>query len=433
MPLDKQLMYRLPWSLTDNPIGWLEVTDHCNIKCKGCYRSQLEGHRDLEELKADIRLFKEKRNCDGISIAGGEPLLHPHITDIVAYVAELGMKPVLLSNAQLLDRPTLIELKKAGLGYLTLHVDQWQTRAGWTNKNEIELLELRQQITDRVNEVGGYHLTFGCTVYNENLLYVPDIARWAQKNAGKVDGLVFITFRAVPTGDTVGYAAPDKSVDSVEEDISYTTKDLSEIQISARDVWEKLYEQDPDFHSGAYLGGTVRHSSFKWTITGRFISKNRVYGYAGPRMMETVQSFHHALKGTYPAYTNRSKIGPLIFGGGFIDQHMRKGAFKYLGDILRHPRRIFDPVHVQSIVIVQAPDLLPDGSCDMCDSCPDMTIYKGEFVRSCRWDEYRRYGALLQPTMKEKDTPQQQEETPIAAQSVILPDTDTSKRDRPSA
>ena len=28
-----------------------------------------------------------------------------------------------------------------------------------------------------------------------------------------------------------------------------------------------------------------------------------------------------------------------------------------------------------------------------------MTFYKGELVRSCRWDEYRRYGALLQPNM----------------------------------
>lgn len=365
MPLDKQLMYRMPWSLTDNPIGWLEVTDICNINCKGCYRSTLAGHRPLAELKDDIRKFKELRNCDSISIAGGEPLLHPHITDVVAYTAELGMKPVLLSNAQLLDTPMLRELKRAGCGYLTLHVDQWQTRKGWTGKNELELLELRQQITDRVNEVGGYHLTFGCTVYNENLPFVPDIADWARRNAGQVDGLVFITYRAVPTVENIEYESSTSKVDDVDEALSYTSAKLEEIQITSDDVWHKLAEQDPDFHSGAYLGGTVRVSSFKWIITGRILSRSKVYGYSGPKMMETIQTLNHATSGTYPAYLDRSKLGPLTFFGGAIDKHMRKGAVRYLKEIATNPRALLEPVHVQSIVIVQAPDLLPDGTCDI--------------------------------------------------------------------
>jgi len=133
-------MYRMPWSLTDNPIGWLEVTDRCNINCKGCYRSQLEGHRDLGELKEEISRFRQLRNCDGISIAGGEPLLHPDLLDIVAHVRDQGMKAVLLSNAELLDRRWLRELKRAGCGYLTLHVDQWQTRKGYSGKDDSELL-----------------------------------------------------------------------------------------------------------------------------------------------------------------------------------------------------------------------------------------------------------------------------------------------------
>jgi MoaA/NifB/PqqE/SkfB family radical SAM enzyme len=399
MPLDKREMFRMPWSLTDNPIGWLEVTDVCNINCKGCYRSQLAGHRELAELKAEIRMFRELRNCDGISIAGGEPLLHPQLPEVVAHIRKCGMKAVLLSNTLALDHAALVELKQAGLEYLTLHVDQWQTRKGWTGKNELQLLDLRQEITDRVAEVGGYHLTFGCTVYNENLPYVTAIADWARRNAGQVDGLVFITFRGVPTLKDINYVAPDKTVDDVAKSISYTTDDVSEIQISSNDVWHKLQEQDPAFHSGAYLGGTVRHSSFKWLVTARAVSRNRTYGYAGPRVMEAIQHLHHDVKGTYPAYMPKSRLGPLLFAAGIIDPHLRRGGLAYLGDVLRNPLRLLDPVHVQSIVIVQAPDLLADGSCDMCDSCPDMTFYKGELVRSCRWDEYRRYGALLQPNM----------------------------------
>ena len=67
----KNQMYRMPWSLNDNAIGWLEVTDKCNIYCRGCYRTNMEGHKPLEQIKEEIRFFKEWRNCDNISIGQG--------------------------------------------------------------------------------------------------------------------------------------------------------------------------------------------------------------------------------------------------------------------------------------------------------------------------------------------------------------------------
>jgi hypothetical protein len=50
---------------------------------------------------------------------------------------------------------------------------------------------------------------------------------------------------------------------------------------------------------------------------------------------------------------------------------------------------------VQSIGIIQAPDILEDGRADMCDSCPDITIYDGKFINSCRMDEYRLFGGFI--------------------------------------
>ena len=84
MALQKRDLYRLPWSKNDNPIAWLEVTDICNLRCEGCYRQKLTGHKPLEQIKEEILFFKEWRNPDNASIAGGEPLLHPEITEIVA-------------------------------------------------------------------------------------------------------------------------------------------------------------------------------------------------------------------------------------------------------------------------------------------------------------------------------------------------------------
>ena len=47
-------LYRFPWSKTDNPGAWIEVTDECDLDCPGCYRHRLEGHRPLDELKQDV-------------------------------------------------------------------------------------------------------------------------------------------------------------------------------------------------------------------------------------------------------------------------------------------------------------------------------------------------------------------------------------------
>jgi hypothetical protein len=56
---------------------------------------------------------------------------------------------------------------------------------------------------------------------------------------------------------------------------------------------------------------------------------------------------------------------------------------------------LFDSLRVQTIGIIQAPDVQPGGRADMCDSCPDMTVWDGKLIKSCRMDEYRMFGDLL--------------------------------------
>lgn len=45
--------------------------------------------------------------------------------------------------------------------------------------------------------------------------------------------------------------------------------------------------------------------------------------------------------------------------------------------------------------MVQAPDFMAYGKIDMCDDCPDMCVFEGKLVNSCRLDEYSIYGDLL--------------------------------------
>jgi hypothetical protein len=73
-----------------------------------------------------------------------------------------------------------------------------------------------------------------------------------------------------------------------------------------------------------------------------------------------------------------------------------------LADVIRHPRRLFDRIRVQTIGIIQAPDVQPNGQADMCDSCPDMTVWEGNLINSCRMDEYRLFGGLVSVAEKAK-------------------------------
>ena len=74
--LEPREYYRLPWSLTDNGLSWLEVTTKCNLACKGCYRDpHKDGHKPLSEIARDLDVFAAKRKSDSMSIAGGDPLV----------------------------------------------------------------------------------------------------------------------------------------------------------------------------------------------------------------------------------------------------------------------------------------------------------------------------------------------------------------------
>ena len=204
--LDPLQMYRLPWSLTDNPIAWLEPTQACNLACDGCYRQNVKAHKSMKEVEEELATFARLRNVDGYSIAGGDPLLHPEVVQIVAKVKAMGRKPIINTNGLGLTREMLHELKKAGLVGLTFHVDSHQGRPGWRNKTEAEMNELRQEYADMVAEEGGLACAFNSTVYEDTLNQVPDVLRWASRNIDRVHTVVFILYRAARLDNFEYYA-----------------------------------------------------------------------------------------------------------------------------------------------------------------------------------------------------------------------------------
>ncbi len=170
--------YRLPWNLTDNSISWLEPTPTCNLYCQGCYRkNEKDSQKPLDIIRDALDIFKKFRRADGVSIAGGDPLTHPEIVEIVRMVKNDGLKPIINTNGKELTKELLEELKKAGVYGFTFHIDSKQRRPGWKDKNEIELNELRYHYAKMLAEAGNISCAFNSTVYEDTMQYIPEMLK----------------------------------------------------------------------------------------------------------------------------------------------------------------------------------------------------------------------------------------------------------------
>jgi hypothetical protein len=413
--LDKRNLYRMPWSLNDNPIGWLEVTDRCNIHCLGCYRQQLEGHFPLEKIKEDVLFLKRWRNVHNISIAGGEPLIHPDIVEVVAFIREQGMEPLILTNGHALTRELLVALREAGAMGISFHVDSFQKRSPrWNGKTELELNELRDEFVEIVASVAGMYCNFNMTVYRSNFDQIPDVMRWANERIDKVHGMVYITFRAAELDTGVEYYTADgEKITPDDLGYAFERQVWEDAGVTSFDVWQKLRTEFPHYDASSYLNGTQRHDSIKWLIGVQIgLAGGHMLGSVGPRLMEAAQMYRHWTKGAYVAHRPNHRSGFKTFLGGLFDEKIRDAWRAYVRTLMRKPLLLFAPVYTQAVGIIQAPDMLPDGRTDMCDACPDMCVHDGTLVHSCRWDEWRMYGGYLLPQLH-TDTEPEIEELPV--------------------
>ncbi len=409
--LDHRALYRLPWSLPDNAIAWLEPTSACNLACLGCYRENVpSSHKPMDVVREEIDTFVRLRNTDGISIAGGDPLLHPHIVDIVADIARRGLKPIINTNGLALTKDLLVELKKAGVHGFTFHIDSKQGRPGWRGKNEIELNELRLHYATMLAEVGGLTCAFNSTVYADTLPYIPDMLKWAQEHIDLVHVMVFIAFRQVVPDLPYDYYVGGRKVDM--NVLKYSMDDEEEVNITSLDILNAIREVYPDFMPSAYLNGTQKPDSFKWLITARVGTKKRIYGYLGPRFMEFVQTQHHFWRGRYLAYGSprMMRMGRLALLMSPFDRPTRQTMKAYLASLLTRPHEVFRRLYIQTVTIIQPIDLMEDGAQNMCDGCPDITVWNGKLVWSCRLEEPKTFGTFVQTFPKHWRFPGEKDE-----------------------
>ncbi len=395
--------YRLPWNMADNAITWLEPTTKCNIYCEGCYRANdPDGHKPLGDVISDLEHVKRMRRTGGISIAGGEPLIYPDIIPLVRYVKSQGWKPIIITNGTALTPELIKELRKAGLVGFTVHVDSHQRRPGWIDKSEIELNELRLQYASMIHEAGKgkLHCAFNATIYPDSVQHISALTKWAQDHIDLVQTMVYILFRCVTVDPRFDYMIGGRKLDESELDLlRYKTDHADDhTDVLAPEVTANIREACPAYEPCAFLNSNVDGGVPKWLLAMRVGRKDKILGYMDGKFMELTQSFHHLVFGTYLAYVRPWATKSLqgLFPLAPFNKSIRKLFKNWLLDFPGW----FKSMYMQTILVLQPPDILADGKQAMCDGCPDAMYYKGKLLWKCRLDEVQKFGDFLQHVPK---------------------------------
>ena len=94
-------MFRPVQKITAN---W-HLVKQCNYKCSFCY-AHFEKASPFLDLGRSKGLLKELagNGVYKVNFAGGEPLLHPHLHDLIEETVKLGMKASIISNGSLMTK-----------------------------------------------------------------------------------------------------------------------------------------------------------------------------------------------------------------------------------------------------------------------------------------------------------------------------------------
>ena len=104
------------------------ITSTCNARCGFCSfaRDKLPVSSRHSATLAEAKLACDilKRNGIGfVHFTGGEPLVHPDFTAMVAHAAQIGMIPTLVTNGALLTPKRVDTLADAGLATVYISID----------------------------------------------------------------------------------------------------------------------------------------------------------------------------------------------------------------------------------------------------------------------------------------------------------------------
>lgn len=220
----------------------IELTSKCNERCIHCY---IPHHTKTEILPQDVikRVLDEARDMGtlGVTLSGGEPLLHPNIHEIIDHCRENDFSITLLTNALLIDDELIDNFKKNNLDFV-----------------QVSVYSMNPKVHDAVTAVDGSFdktisniekmikndipVQISCPVMKPNYRDYKDVLKWARERKINANTDFIISAQTDFNNDNLKYRL---SIEEVEELMKDIIKN-DEIYRENLMVDEKEVERNPD-------------------------------------------------------------------------------------------------------------------------------------------------------------------------------------------
>jgi len=102
-----------------------DVTNRCNLRCKHCYNdsgTKRDDELTFEEIKKMVDTFADIGVLNMV-LSGGEPLLHPHIFDIIEYIRSKPMSCIIFTNGTLITKEVAKRFKELSILSVAISID----------------------------------------------------------------------------------------------------------------------------------------------------------------------------------------------------------------------------------------------------------------------------------------------------------------------
>jgi radical S-adenosyl methionine domain-containing protein 2 len=102
-------------------VNW-HITARCNYQCKFCFSQKLDEELTSIDTVKEILQYLRKTGMEKINFVGGEPMLHPLISEMVKLAKEMGFTVSIVSNGSCLNREIIQKLEPS-VDWIGLSID----------------------------------------------------------------------------------------------------------------------------------------------------------------------------------------------------------------------------------------------------------------------------------------------------------------------
>jgi molybdenum cofactor biosynthesis enzyme MoaA len=388
----------MPFVGHDVPHGVVEVNQKCNISCRACYKDRLNYTKPLDQILREVDLFIAKRRLHTLTLAGGEPLLHPQLAQVIRYIADRGIRVQMLSNGLALTDDLLGQYKAAGLDEVYLHIDRFQQRPDApAATDEAQLNGLRATLAERVTD-HGITCSLALTLYRDNLGELPRVVRFILENKD-VTRMLATCYgelgEMLPRFDggwVLGEYYPRRTSESKAKQENNTDGEWLRGQVVQLKEVEKRLAQVGMSPFG-FIGSSAQAHTRRWSLYYAFVvtqtDGTQSILHLSPafgKVVDRAYQLSKALGKPYSFNRNYSEADLLLLCGLYGLAEARSGRFRKVARFLRQRMRPGARIATKCFTVQQGPTVDALGRIEHCRDCPDATVRDGKLVPVCLAD-----------------------------------------------